>query len=54
MIFRSKKQFNQFYAAHFIISITIILVISTLRDWGVLEKAEETSDIEEEELNNWE
>jgi len=29
MIFRSKKQFNQFYATHFIISITIILVIST-------------------------
>ena len=25
-----------------------------LRDWGVLEKAEETSDTEEEELNSWE
>jgi len=25
-----------------------------LRDWGVLEEAEETSDVEKEELDSWE
>jgi hypothetical protein len=34
MIFRKDKQFNQFYAAHFITSIAIILVIST--DFGLI------------------